>query len=61
LYEVNAFNNLESAEKKLRQNGVPFYGFPNDGTNTLWAKFRADCGLALAEMSYLKNAVTGAV
>lgn len=52
---------LGSAKEKPRQNGVPFYGLPNDRTNTLWVEIRADCGLALVEISFSKNGVTGAV
>ena len=51
---------LESAKEKLEQNGFPFAGLPNDRNDSLWGDIRTECGLSLAEVSFLKNASAGA-
>ena len=50
---------LESAKEKLEQNGFPFAGLPNDRNSLLWGDIRRECGLSLAEVSFLQNASAG--
>jgi hypothetical protein len=57
--EIAVLPSLESAEGKLKQNGFPFTGLPNDRNDSLWVDIRRECGLSLAEVSFLKNASTG--
>ena len=57
--EIAVLPSLESAKGKLEQNGFPFAGLPNDRNSLLWGDIRRECGLSLAEVSFLQNASAG--
>ena len=57
--EIAVLPSLESAKEKLEQNGFPFAGLPDDRNDSLWVDIRRECGLSLAEVSFLKNASAG--
>ena len=59
MFEIAVLPSLESAKGKLEQNGFPFAGLPNDRNDSLWVDIRRECGLSLAEVSFLKNASAG--
>ena len=50
---------LKSATGKVKQNGLPFAGLPNDRSDPLRTEIRTECGLSLPEISFLTNASTG--
>ena len=57
--EIAVLPSLESAKGKLEQNGFPFAALPNDRNSLLWVDIKRECGLSLAEVSFLQNASAG--
>ena len=57
--EIVVLPTSESAKGKLERGAFPFAALPNDRNSLLWVDIRKECGLSLAEVSFLQNASAG--